>query len=140
MDCPDYIQKIAKLDTDVAELRPRMMFVADVMRWLALKRAELDSVFVNSSPTIPSVEEVENLMGASSVNLNSRLGENHELLLTRQLHPLRYRNHKPARRRRLPLLPARHDAPPRLIQGKTYGENWETPGVLDGDQDGRRAL
>lgn len=67
MDCADHIQKIAKLDTNVAELRPRMMLIADSMRWLALKRHELDSVFVNSSLTIPSIEEVENLMGAASV-------------------------------------------------------------------------
>ena len=57
----------ASLDVDVAELRPHMMLVADSMPWLALKRDELDSVFVNSSLTILSIQGVEDLMGAASV-------------------------------------------------------------------------
>lgn len=67
MDCTDYIQQITKLDVDGGDLRARMILVADSMRWLLLKRGELDSVFVNSSPSIPSIEDLENLMGAASV-------------------------------------------------------------------------
>lgn len=70
MDCADYIEKISELDTTVAELRPRMMLIAESMRWLALKRDEMDAVFVNSTPSIPTIEDVEKLMGAASVKFN----------------------------------------------------------------------
>lgn len=70
MDCAEFIEKIAKLDSDNGELRARMILVADAMRFLVMKRHELDSVFINSQLRIPSTDDLQNLMGAASVKFS----------------------------------------------------------------------